>query len=453
METLQSFEKKKKLLIAKMKEEQSSDSSFSLHKKTSNLFRPKFSERQTKSLDVTSFNQVLSIDPVSFTAEVEGMTTYEDFVDATLAYSLLPAVVPELKSITVGGAAAGLGIESSSFRYGLVYETILEIEILLSDGMILVCTPDNENRDLFLAFPNTYGTFGYALRLKVKLIPAKKYIKLKHYAYSSSFHFFEDLANLCQANRQPSSPIAYIDGTIFKENSMFLTLGEFVDEAPQVSNYSYMRMYYKSIQQLKEDYLTVKDYIWRWDTDWFWCSYVFGMQNSLLRFLFGKWMLTSKVYTRMMHFFHRHPKLSNWMAGSNQTESIIQDVLIPCDRAEEFLDFLYKVIPIRPIWICPTKIYQENRAFSFCPLDESKLYIDFGFWGSIQSQEQPGYYNREVEKMAVKLEGLKSLYSKSYYTEAEFWNIYNESLYKGLKEKYDSKSHLRGLYEKCCFKG
>ena len=94
---------------------------------------------------------------------------------------LMPTVVPELKSITIGGAVVGVGVESSSFRsvsiasgccrnrhcrYGFVHETILEMEVLLANGEVLICTPDNEHSDLFFAIPNSYGTFGYILRLK-----------------------------------------------------------------------------------------------------------------------------------------------------------------------------------------------------------------------------------------------------------------------------------------------
>ena len=97
-------------------------------------------------------------------AEVEGLTTYEDLVRETLPFQLMPAVVPQLKSITIGGAIAGVGIESSSFKYGFVHETVLEIEILLPDGRVVVATKDNEHRDLFFGFANSYGTLGYALK-------------------------------------------------------------------------------------------------------------------------------------------------------------------------------------------------------------------------------------------------------------------------------------------------
>ena len=45
---------------------------------------------------------VIEIDPERRIAEVEGMTTFEDFADAALFRGFRPPVVPELKTITVG---------------------------------------------------------------------------------------------------------------------------------------------------------------------------------------------------------------------------------------------------------------------------------------------------------------------------------------------------------------
>src|SRR5690606_22627606 len=83
-----------------------------LAKKTSNLCRFRPPARGPK-LDA-AFDRVLSVDPVTRTAEVEGMVTYEKLVAATLEHGLMPLVVPQLKTITLGGAVVGLGIESSS---------------------------------------------------------------------------------------------------------------------------------------------------------------------------------------------------------------------------------------------------------------------------------------------------------------------------------------------------
>jgi FAD/FMN-containing dehydrogenase len=104
-----------------------------LAKRTSNLFRFRDSGPATPpdgpaeaatagarvGLDVSAFGHVLSVDPVTRTARVGGMTTYEDLCDATLRHQLMPLVVPQLKTITLGGAVTGLGIESSSLRSGI----------------------------------------------------------------------------------------------------------------------------------------------------------------------------------------------------------------------------------------------------------------------------------------------------------------------------------------------
>ena len=102
--------------------------------------------------------------PQARTADVAGMCTYEDLVDATLPYGLAPLVVPQLKTITLGGAVTGLGIESTSFRNGLPHESVLEIDILTGSGEIITATPDGEHADLFFGFPNSYGTLGYSTR-------------------------------------------------------------------------------------------------------------------------------------------------------------------------------------------------------------------------------------------------------------------------------------------------
>jgi FAD/FMN-containing dehydrogenase len=132
--------------------------------KRSNLFRDR-EEGAKRRLDLSGFDHVIGIDIAAGTVEVEGMTTYEALVDATLPHGVMPAVVPQLKTITVGCAVAGVGIEATSFRQGLVHHTLLEFDVLLPDGGIITCTPHNEHRELFFGFPNAYGSLGYALRL------------------------------------------------------------------------------------------------------------------------------------------------------------------------------------------------------------------------------------------------------------------------------------------------
>ena len=404
-----------------------------LRKSTSNLFRHR-SETGKHFIDVRGFSRVLAIDPQRMTADVEGMITYEALVDETLKFGLLPAVVPQLKTITVGGAVSGLGIESSSFKFGLVHETIEEMEILLGDGRLVTCSC-RENPDLFYGFPNSYGTLGYALRLTVRLIPAKPFVHLTHTRFSDPQSYFARVAE------RADSTVDYLDGTIFSRDEMYLTEGEFVDQVSSVSDYTYMDIYYKSIQRKSEDWLTAKDYIWRWDTDWFWCSKHFYVQKPAVR-RFAKWGLNSATYQRIMRWSYK------LMPDSGGTESVIQDVDIPIEHASQFFDFLLSEIGITPVWMCPFKTRHSNRHWDLSPLREG-LHVNFGFWDVIPSTHEKGHFNRKIERKTRELGGAKGLYSSAWYDEAEFWSIYDQPRYKQLKQTYDPQGVFPDLYSKC----
>ena len=133
-----------------------------LAKKTSNLFRTRAATRRA-GLDVSGLDGVIEVDPEARTADVQGMCTYEDLVDATLPHGLIPLVVPQLRTITLGGAVTGLGIESTSFRNGLPHESVLEMDVFTGAGEVVTTRPGD---DLFDAFPNSYGSLGYATRLQ-----------------------------------------------------------------------------------------------------------------------------------------------------------------------------------------------------------------------------------------------------------------------------------------------
>lgn len=86
-------------------------------------------------------------------------------------------VLPEMDDLTVGGLIMGTGIESSSHIYGLFQHICLSYELVLCDGSVVRCSPE-DNPDLFYSIPWSYGTLGILTAVDIKLIPAKKYVKL-----------------------------------------------------------------------------------------------------------------------------------------------------------------------------------------------------------------------------------------------------------------------------------
>ncbi len=419
-----------------------------LGKQTSNLFRDR-QRTSARTLNVHDFNNVLEVNPEQAWVDVEGMTTYEDFVDGTLPHGVMPAVVPQLKTITIGGAISGIGIESSSFKYGLPHETVLEMDILLGHGEVVTCTLDNEHKDLFFGFPNSYGTLGYILKLKALTVEVKPYVEIEHARCNNAEEFFKTVAQSCRSN------VDFVDGSVFTEHEMYVTTGRFVDDAPYASDYTYLDIYYQSIRKKEKDYLTAHDYIWRWDTDWFWCSKNLYVQNPFMRRLLGRKRLNSRNYTKVMRWNARWGVTRRlYRLVGNRPESVIQDVDIPIENAAEFLAFFQREIGIKPIWICPIGAYDKSAAYDLYPMNTDKLYINFGFWDVVRNRQKhpAGYYNRLIEKKVAELGGIKSLYSDCYFSEQEFWSIYNRERYEDLKARYDPQARLKNLYQKVVLK-
>ena len=171
---------------------------FGVAKETSNLFRDRTRSRQPR-IPLQHFNEVIAVGLGAYAVQAEGMTSYAALVDATLARGVMPVVVPQLKSITVGGALAGIGIEATSFRQGLVHEGVIAFDALTGDGRIVHCTPDNEHRDLFFGFANSYGTLGYALAVTLRTQPVKPFVALEHRRHANVRECLADLARRCDA--------------------------------------------------------------------------------------------------------------------------------------------------------------------------------------------------------------------------------------------------------------
>jgi FAD/FMN-containing dehydrogenase len=429
-----------------------------LAKRTSNLFRPRDAV-STPGLDVGAFDGVLHVDPVMRTADVLGMTTYEHLVDATLPYGLMPMCVPQLRTITLGGAVTGLGIESASFRNGTPHESVLEMDILTGDGEILTVTgsADDPHRDLFYGFPNSYGSLGYALRLRIELEPTKPFVLLRHVRFATAEALAAAMTDIAQSREFEGRRVDFLDGTVFSPEEQYLSIGTMVDHLPAsvpVSDYTGMGIYYRSLQSKPLDALTIHDYLWRWDTDWFWCSRAFLAQKPAIRRLWPKSRLRSDVYWKLVALERRYD-LSNRVArrrGLPVREAVVQDIEVPVDRLGEFLEFFHREVGIEPIWVCPLRQRDRSARWPLYEFDPDVLYVNVGFWSTVPLPDgvepDAGSVNRRIEQVVTDLDGRKSLYSTAFYDRETFRSIYGGVEYDRLKTLYDSSGRLRGMYEK-----
>ena len=422
-----------------------------LAKKTSNLFRPRAAS-DVPGLDVSGLGGVISIDSAAQTADVQGMCTYEHLVDATLPHGFIPYVVPQLRTITLGGAVSGLGIESTSFRSGLPHESVVEMDIFTGAGEVVTTTP---GESLFDTFPNSYGSLGYATRLRIKLERVPSYVNLRHVRFDDAGLLSKTISQIMETKEYDGVRVDGLDGTAFRPGEYYLTLAEWTDQAATApSDYTGQQIYYRSIQDLStsgvgHDLLTMYDYLWRWDTDWFWCSRAFGAQHPVARRLWPRKYKRSDVYYRMVAL-DRRLNVGAWLdrrKGNPEGERVVQDVEIPVERLGEFLDWFDVEVGMRPVWLCPLF---AGKKWPTYPLRPDEVYVNVGFWGNVGvGPEAPNApRNRAIEAKVHELDGHKSLYSEAFYDQETFDQLYDGANLAQVKDRYDPEHRLTSLYDK-----
>jgi FAD/FMN-containing dehydrogenase len=210
-----------------------------------------------------------------------------------------------------------------------------------------------------------------------------------------------------------------------------------------------MQPYFRSIQERGTDTLTTYDYLWRWDTDWFWCSGAFGVQNPTIRRLWPKRWRRSDVYHHLIGL-NRRTGFMDWVdrrKGRPQREMVVQDVEVPVERLEEFLDWFDAEVGMRPVWLCPLF---AGKKWPTYPLQPREIYVNVGFWGNVavgpDASNAPR--NRAIEAKVHDLDGHKSLYSEAFYDRETFDQLYDGANLARVKDRYDPDHRLTSLYDK-----
>ncbi|WP_448059855.1 FAD-binding oxidoreductase [Cellulomonas hominis] len=438
-----------------------------LAKRTTNLFRSREAPGTAAGaphpgLDVSGLTHVIAVDGAAGTADVQGMCTYEQLVAVTLRRGLVPTVVPQLRTITVGGALAGLGIESTSLRNGLPHEAVLELDVLTPDGRIVTATPHGEHADLFRAFPNSYGTLGYATRVRLRLDRATGFVATRNLRFATVPELAAAIGEIGDTGHWDGEQVDFCDGVLFDRADLVLCLGRYVDRAeartlvelPGVdvpSDYTGQHVYYRSLRSRATDVLRTEEYLWRWDTDWFWCARALGLEHPVVRALWPRRWRRSDVYRRIVALDERLD-LTGTLADLRhrpRRERVVQDVEVPLDELDGFLDWFTAAVPMLPVWLCPLRLHAPE-PWPLYPMQAGRTYVNVGFWGTvpIEPGHRDGDVNRAVEDAVAAHGGHKSLYSTSGYDADTFAALYGGEVYTRVKRRYDPQGRLATLYEK-----
>ena len=425
------------------------------------------------SLDVSSLNHLLSIDPTTNTCVCEPNVPMDALLSETIKHQLMPPVVPEFPGITVGGAFAGTAGESSCFKYGFFDRIVISFEMILADGTVVDADSESD-ADLFHGASGTFGTLGVLTLLHLKLIPCQKFVELSYIPVTSISDAVTTIAAAMSSDRSNTVPIDFLDGIMFSPTHGCITVGRFSSgptakapsSLPDVAtfhNASDQWFYLHAEQQSlpsthskdspHKDLVPLESYIFRFDRGAFWTgkyaySYFITPFNKITRFLLDPFMHTRIMY----HALHRSGMAEDF---------IIQDMAVPASRMVQFSDWLDSdeglCKDIYPRWLCPLKAGEHvsmNPHFSNVAsaaeregAGQEDFLLNIGLWGPFPSSTTALSINRRIETKLSSLKGMKWLYAQTFYTEDEFWDIYDRKWYEELRKKYGAEG-LPNVYQK-----
>ncbi|KAJ0171107.1 hypothetical protein K1T71_013306 [Dendrolimus kikuchii] len=385
---------------------------------------------------------VLEVDTNNMTVRCEPLVTMGQLSRTLEPLGLALPVVPELDQLTVGGLVMGTGVETSSHVHGLFQHICLQYELVLADGSVVTCSKD-ENTDLFYTVPWSYGTIGFLTSVVIKVIPAKKFVRVQYYPYTN----LSDLVKRFNQESTKPNPHQFIEALLYTKDTGVLMIGDMADEVGRDGKLNaigkwHTEWFFKQVEKhLKKkrnavEYIPLRDYYHRHTRSLFWelqDIIPFG-NNVIFRYLFG-WLMPPEVSLL---------KLTQPEAVTKLYEKahVIQDMLVPVERMEKALQLFHEEFEIYPIWLCPFKVF--NNPGQLKVSGESQMFVDIGVYGVPKAK---GYETapstRRVEKFVIENKGFQMLYADTYTTREEFRQMFDHTLYDKVR---DSLPHCKAAF-------
>lgn len=414
-------------------------------------------------VDVSSLNHVLNVSRETMTALVEPKVSMAQLVDATLAHGLIPPVVMEFPAITVGGGFSGTAAESSSFKHGLFEQTIKSIEIVLANGDVMTAD-EMQNTELLHGAAGAFGTLGVITMLEIELVPAQPYVQLSYVPVKSMDGAIKEM----EKAMQPKAQNDYVDAIMYSATSGVVMTGRLTVPVAFFRDFEALRtrqtrfsraqdpLFYQHVEAVLSkpnisthtDMIPTRDYLFRYDRGAFWgakyaWSHFLVPLNRITTFLLNPFLHTKTMYAAL----HKSGLAKQY---------IIQDCVFPVSTAPQFVTYCQEQLGFWPLWLCPLNYSKpvsphgvHPKLFDFKKENEDSSWLcNVGIWGpGPQKREDFIRLNREIEAKVKGLSGVKTLYAHTYYTQKEFFEIYDRPKYDQLRKKYGAEGML-SVYDK-----
>lgn len=453
-------------------------------KNHSNTTRTKKYKQNCPSLDFRGLNEIIHIDPIKKVALVEPRVTMERLLHATLPYHLAPSILPEFKNITIGGAIMGGAGESGSHLWGCFNDICCSYDVMIGNGDVIHVSPSKE-AELYYGIAGSYGSLGALLLAEIQLTPISSFIYLNYYV-SNSLEAIDRLKSHGSSSHRPF----FLDGIIFSKDLAVVIEGNIdpSDPASDVPLFSFdspfAAWFFQHIKELAlekhqptfQEKMPIEDYFFRYDLGGFWMGALLFRMPFLACFISEGLMgyakegedHFTKADIQRLHCIVEPPilgrallrpllKAKNLWSLLHRAEKwiqkrmVIQDFCIPESKAMNFFEEISEEPAIFPLWLCPIKGTKTSQIFAPHYLSHNLLdshFINFGIYGIPSDAIPISSITRKLEQHAQAYGGRKALYSHSYYTEKEFWQIYSRSNYENLRRMTEAEGMWHGIIDK-----
>ncbi|KAJ1691159.1 hypothetical protein LUZ63_015314 [Rhynchospora breviuscula] len=179
------------------------------------------------SLDRTNYNRinVTSNGPIPY-ADVGAEQIWIDVLNATLKHDLMPRLLTDYLSLTVGGTLSNAGLSGRAFMHGPQISNVYELDVITGTGEIVTCSKES-NPDLFYAVLGGLGQFGVITRARIALEPAQKRVRWLELFYTDIKVLTSDEEKLISTGNSLSGIVDYLEGEVLFNVTQGLLTGSF----------------------------------------------------------------------------------------------------------------------------------------------------------------------------------------------------------------------------------
>ncbi|MBA3956795.1 MAG: FAD-binding oxidoreductase [Parachlamydiaceae bacterium] len=410
-------------------------------------FRSGLYKNQLWNVDLSKLTSIFHIDREKKLVFVEPLVNMKQLTSMLNPLGLTVPVLPELDDLTVGGLIMGMGIESQSYRYGLFQHCCEYFDIILASGELVRCSKE-ENSELFYSVPGSYGTLGFLVAVAIRIIPAKKYVKVQYLPLQN----LDDLEKILMHETQKDSDLDFIEAIVYSPHKAVIIKGKMEDECkPERKNsigYFWKPWFYKHVEkkldsnESLEEYIPIQDYYHRYSRGIFWEMndiIPFG-NHPFFRYLLG-WSLPIKISLIKRAQIPTLKKLY-------EKHHILQDMIVPISDLKQSLLFFDHKIAVYPIWLCPVQLPNLPGMLNLKE-NKSRMYVDIGVYGNVHLPSYQALETiREIEKFVRERTGFQMLYADCYMNQEEFQEMFDHTLYKKMRALYECENAFPEVYDK-----